>query len=131
MQNNDISKLNDIHDLDELHAIREAHRKEEAKVAEAIRQAEERIILQERNKRHQEEGKFRDNLAATICSNHEDLSYGSCVQIVDRAWEYHHSYGTQEVINAANDLADFVEQIFKVEYQNKILALIYQNQLKQ
>jgi len=114
MQNN-ISKLNDIHDLNELRAIREAHLQEEAKVAEAIKQAEARILQEERNKRRQQEHEFRSNLASNICGTH-DLSYGSCVMIVDRAWEDHHSYGTQEVINAANNLADFVEQVVKNEY---------------
>ena len=115
MQNNDISKLNDIHDLDELQAIREAHRKE----AEAIKQAEERILQEERDKRRQQEHKFREDLAAKICDNHYDLGYRSCEKIVDRVWEDHHSYGTQEVVNAADDLADFIEQIVKNEYQNK------------
>ena len=115
MQTDDISKLNDIHSLDELRAIREAHRQEEAKVTEAIKQTEARIRQEEQNKRRQQEQEFRTNLAATICGLH-DLSYGSCKMIVDRAWEDHHSYGTQEVINAANNLADFVEQVVKNEY---------------
>ena len=117
MQNN-ISKLDDIHSLDELRAIREAHRQEEAKVAEAIKQAEARIRHEEWSKRRQQEQEFRSNLAANICGTH-DLSYGSCVMIVNRVWMDYQSYGTQEVANAAEELADFVEQVVKHEYPHQ------------
>ena len=114
MQNNDISKLDDIHSLDELHAIREEHRKE----AEAIKRAEARIQQEERAKRRQQDQEFKQNLTEEIYGFYS-LSHGSCEMIVDRVWDSHHSYGTQEVSSAAYSLADFVEQIVHNEYPNQ------------
>jgi hypothetical protein len=101
-----------LKELEESRKAFMAHVEEENKKFEARRQE---LIREERARKEQEQHDWRDNLANSLLKNYNIGCKEIAVMIVDRAWEDGHSYGYNEVSWKAEDLAEFIEKIRKID----------------
>ena len=89
-----------------------AHVEEENKKFEARKQE---LIREERIQRMNEQLAWRDNLANRLM-NEYNIGYKEIAEmIVSRAWEDGHSYGYGEITWRAEDLAELVEKVRKID----------------
>lgn len=89
-----------------------AHVEEENKKFEARKQE---FIREERVQRMNEQLVWRDNLANRIMKEY-NIGYKEIAEmIVSKAWEDGHSYGYGEVTWRAEDLAELVEKVRKID----------------
>ena len=89
-----------------------AHVEEENKKFEARKQE---LIREERIQRMNEQLVWRDNLANRLM-NEYNIGYKEIAEmIVSKAWEDGHSYGYGEVTWRAEDLAELVEKVRKID----------------
>lgn len=89
-----------------------AHVEEENKKFEARKQE---LIREERAQRMNERLVWRDNLANRLMKEY-NIGYKEIAEmIVSKAWEDGHSYGYGEVTWRAEDLAELVEKVRKID----------------
>ena len=89
-----------------------AHVEEENKKFEARKQE---LIREERVQRMNEQLVWRDNLANRLM-NEYNIGYKEIAEmIVSKAWEDGHSYGYGEITWRAEDLAELVEKVRKID----------------
>ena len=89
-----------------------AHVEEENKKFEARKQE---LIREERIQRMNEQLVWRDNLANRLMKEY-NIGYKEIAEmIVSKAWEDGHSYGYGEVTWRAEDLAELVEKVRKID----------------
>ena len=89
-----------------------AHVEEENKKFEARKQE---LIREERVQRMNEQLVWRDNLANRLMKEY-NIGYKEIAEmIVSKAWEDGHSYGYGEVTWRAEDLAELVEKVRKID----------------
>lgn len=89
-----------------------AHVDEENKKFEARKQE---LIREERVQRMNEQLVWRDNLANRLMKEY-NIGYKEISEmIVSKAWEDGHSYGYGEVTWRAEDLAELVEKVRKID----------------
>ena len=89
-----------------------AHVDEENKKFEARKQE---LIREERVQRMNEQLVWRDNLANQLMKEY-NIGYKEIAEmIVSKAWEDGHSYGYGEVTWRAEDLAELVEKVRKID----------------
>ena len=97
--------------------IREEHQIKKTG-SEKLRELEERkqeLIREERAQRMNERLVWRDNLANRLM-NEYNIGYKEIAEmIVSKAWEDGHSYGYGEVTWRAEDLAELVEKVRKID----------------
>ena len=89
-----------------------AHVEEENKKFEARKQE---LIREERIQKMNEQLVWRDNLANRLMKEY-NIGYKEIAEmIVEHAWEDGHSYGYGEVTWRAEDLAELVEKVRKID----------------
>lgn len=89
-----------------------AHVEEENKKFEARRKE---LIREERARKEQEQRDWRDNLAKQLLNDYNIGCKEIAVMIVDWAWTEGHSYGYNEVRLKAEDLAELVEKMRRID----------------
>ena len=90
----------------------------EKTASEKLRELEERkqeLIREERIQRMNEQLVWRDNLANRLMNEYNIGHKEIAEMIVSKAWEDGHSYGYGEVTWRAEDLAEFVEKVRKID----------------
>ena len=115
MENNNQAEKTASEKLRELEENRKsfmAHVEEENKKFEARKQE---LIREERVQRMNEQLVWRDNLANRLMKEY-NIGYKEIAEmIVSKAWEDGHSYGYGEVTWRAEDLAELVEKVRKID----------------
>ena len=115
MTNNNQSEKTASEKLRELEENRKsfvAHVEEENKKFETRKQE---LIREERIQRMNEQLVWRDNLANRLMKEY-NIGYKEIAEmIVSKAWEDGHSYGYGEVTWRAEDLAELVEKVRKID----------------
>ena len=86
--------------------------KQKEKFDEEARQIRE----EERRSKQSEKEKFLDDLTVEIAGEY-DMSFEQARIIVDQAWDRGHSYGYQEVRIYAEDYAEWVAKIIKLQVE--------------
>ena len=90
----------------------------EKTASEKLRELEERkqeLIREERIQRMNEQLVWRDNLANRLMNEYNIGHKEIAEMIVSQAWEDGHSYGYGEVTWRAEDLAELVEKVRKID----------------
>jgi len=89
--------------------------------AEQVQQQKEKfdeearqIREEERRRRQSEKENFLDDLTVEIAGGY-DMTFEQARIIVDQAWDRGHAYGYQEVRGYAEDYAEWVEKIIKLQ----------------
>ena len=101
-----------LRELEETRKSFMAQVEEENKKFEARKQE---LIREERIQRKNEQLVWRDNLANRLM-NEYNIGYKEIAEmIVSKAWEDGHSYGYGEVTWRAEDLAELVEKVRKID----------------
>lgn len=112
MTNNQKTPTEKLKELEENRKAFMEHVEEEKKKFEERRQE---LIREERARKEQEERDWCENLASRLLDNYRIGCHAIAAMIVDRAWEDGHSYGYNEVIWKAEDLAEFIEKVRKID----------------
>ena len=89
-----------------------------SKVEEEKKKFEDRrkkLILEEKERKRKEEQYFREELAKQLLNDYNIGCKEIALMIVERSWDYAHSYGYQEVTSNAEDLAEFIEKVRKID----------------
>ena len=71
----------------------------------------------EREQRRKEEREFRENLVNEYINNEYGFTKPTAELLVNKAWEDGHSCGYAEVRTQASILADFVEEVIKLNHE--------------
>jgi hypothetical protein len=74
-----------------------------------------KLILEEKERKRKEEQDWRGDLAKRLLNDYNIGCKEIAVMIVDRAWDSGHSYGYNEVTLKAEDLAEFIENVRKID----------------
>ena len=86
-----------------------------AHVEEKFEARKQELIREERVQRMNEQLVWRDNLANRLMKEY-NIGYKEIAEmIVSYAWEDKHSYGYEEVTWRAEDLAELVEKVRKID----------------
>ena len=72
------------------------------------------LILEEKERKRKEVQDFKEDLAKQLLNDYHIGCKEIALMIVDRAWEDAHSYGYSEVRYKAEDLAEFIENVIKI-----------------
>ena len=100
--------------MKELESRRVAWAEQVQKQKEKFDEEARQIREEERRRKQSEKENFLDNLTKEIASGY-DMSLEQARIIVDQAWDRGHSYGYQEVRIYAEDYAEWVAKIIKLQ----------------
>lgn len=107
---------------EKLRELEESRKSFMAQVEEMNKKYEARkpeLIREERVQRMNEQLVWRDNLANRLMKYYSIGCKEVAEMIVNQAWEDAHSYGYAEVTGKAEDLAELVEKIRKIDSSEK------------
>ena len=100
--------------MKEFESRRAAWKAQVQKQQEKFDEEERQIREEERRRKQSEKENFLDDLAKEIAEEY-DMCLEQARIIVDQAWDRGHSYGYQEVRICAQDYAEWVEKIIKIQ----------------
>lgn len=113
-----IKKENNIMNekMKELESRKAAWAEQVQKQKEKFDEEARQIREEERRSKQSEKEKFLDDLTVEIAGEY-DMSFEQARIIVDQAWDRGHSYGYQEVRIYAEDYAEWVAKIIKLQVE--------------
>ena len=100
--------------MKELESRRAAWMEQVQKQRDKFDEEARQIREEERRRRQSEKEKFLDGLTVEIAGGY-DMSWEQARIVVDQAWDRGHSFGYQEVRNYAEDYAEWVAKIIKLQ----------------
>ena len=100
--------------MKELESRRTAWEVQVLKQKEKFDEEARQIREEERRRAQSEKETFLDNLTKEISGEYK-MSYEQAQIVVSQAWEIGHSYGYYEVRNYAEEYAEWVEKIIKLQ----------------
>lgn len=100
--------------MKELESRRAAWAEQVQKQKEKFDEEAKQIREEERRSKQSEKKNFLDNLAVEIAGGC-DMTFEQARIIVDQAWDRGHSYGYQEVRILAEEYAEWVAKIIKMQ----------------
>ena len=100
--------------MKELESRRTAWEVQVLKQKEKFDEEARQIREDERRRAQSEKETFLDNLTKEISGEYK-MSYEQAQIVVSQAWEQGHSYGYHEVRNYAEEYAEWVEKIIKLQ----------------
>jgi len=100
--------------MKELESRRAAWVEQVQKQKEKFDEEARQIRAEERRRKQSEKENFLDDLTVEIAGGY-DMNFEQARIIVDQAWERGHSYGYQEVRGFAEEYAEWVEKIIKLQ----------------
>lgn len=119
MTNNNQTEKTPTEKLRELEENRKSFMARVEKENKKFEALKNELIREERDRKRKEQLEWRDNLANRLMKYYSIGCKEVAEMIVNQAWEDAHSYGYAEVTGKAEDLAELVEKIRKIDNTEK------------